>query len=209
MALLKGLTMDISILKSLTSALLLAASINLCADSTADPNVPSDFLEKNYTKISPQEIQGNAVKMVGTDWMIVSAGNEKKFNGMTAGWGGFGVWGKPVAFILIHDTRHTLQFLEQEETFTLSFFDEKYRPALKIFGTKSGRDTDKTKEAGLTAMSTHPGMAYTEAKLVLVCKKIYADTVKGEFKFPPNKEKAEHTHKLYFGEIISVWQKKN
>ena len=35
---------------------------------------------------------------------------------------------------------NTYQFLQREESFTLSFFTEEYRGALRICGTKSGRD---------------------------------------------------------------------
>ena len=57
-----------------------------------------NIFSENYTKISPQDIPENVVKLIGTEWMIISAGNEEKFNGMTACWGGLGVWNGPVAF---------------------------------------------------------------------------------------------------------------
>ena len=183
------------------SALFALSALPLLADSAVAPNTPPDALTANFKKITPQEIQGNLIKMVGSDWMLISAGDEGKYNGMTASWGGFGVWNKPVAFILVHTDRHTYEFLEREEYFTLSFFDEKYRPALKLFGSKSGRDIDKAKEAGLTGISTKPGVAYSEAKLIVVCKKTFSEmTTKTE---PPK------GHKLYFGEIVDVWQRKN
>jgi flavin reductase (DIM6/NTAB) family NADH-FMN oxidoreductase RutF len=138
--------------------------------------------------------------MISSEWMLITAGNEQCFNGMTASWGGIGYWNKPMAFILVHTDRNTFKFVEKEEYFTLSFFDEKYRPALKLFGTKSGRDMDKTKAAGLTGINTNPGIAYAEAKLIIVCKKGFSTmTTKND---PPK------GHKLYFGEIIAVWERK-
>ncbi len=182
------------------SGVLAAFAFSAIADSAVDPSAAPDALASNFKKISPQEIQGNFIKMVGSEWMLVSAGTEANYNGMTASWGGFGVWNKPVAFILVHTERHTYEFLEREDYFTLSFFDEKYRPALKLYGSKSGRDIDKAKEAGLTGIPTKPGVAYAEAKLIVVCKKIFSDmTTKND---PPK------GHKLYFGEIVAVWQRK-
>jgi len=182
------------------AAFLGAIPMKLIGDSAVDPATPVDALAKSFVKITPQEIPGNVIKSVGNEWMLISAGNEKGYNGMTASWGGLGVWNKPVAFILVHTDRHTYEFIEKEEYFTLSFFDEKYKPALKLFGTKSGRDMDKAKEAGLTGISTSPGVAYAEAKLIIVCKKGFSTmTTKND---PPK------GHKLYFGEIVAVWQKK-
>jgi len=187
---------NISVL--LASAVVLVSTLNGFADSAIDPKSPPYDLTANFKKISPDEIQGNIIKMISSDWMLITAGGEKKFNGMTAAWGGIGNWSKPVAFILVRNDRHTYKFLEQEEYFTLSFFDEKYRPALKLFGTKSGRDIDKAKEAGLTGISTTPGIAYAEAKLIIVCKKGFSTMT----------TQKDPGHKLYFGEIIAVWQKK-
>lgn len=189
-------------LKTLTAfvaaALLAGMSSMVLADSAAAPKAPAGPAEAGFKKITPQEIQGNVFKMVGNDWMLISAGDAGSFNGMTASWGGFGVWGKPVAFILVRNDRHTYGFLEKEAYFTLSFFDDaKYRPALQLFGTKSGRDMDKTKAAGLTALPTQPGMAYAEARLIVVCKKTFSDMT----------VKSGTGHKLYFGEIVAVWRK--
>ncbi len=47
---------------------------------------------------------------------------------------------------------------------------------MTILGTKSGRDTDKIEESGLTPVSLPSGaVAYTEAHTIIECKKIYED----------------------------------
>ncbi|MBP7867894.1 MAG: flavin reductase [Acidobacteria bacterium] len=132
--------------------------------------------------------------------MLITAGTPEKFNSMTASWGGYGVWKNPVAFILVHPDRYTFQFLEKEEHFTLSFFDPaKYRdPLLRIFGRKSGRDTDKVRESGFHPLFTNPGMAYTEARMIIICKKKFSAPTRAE----------GNAHKLYLGEIVSVWVRK-
>lgn len=196
----------------LGSLLLLTINIARAEDKTIDvaPAVPPEALTSQYRQITPREISENVFKLVGGDWMLITAGTEEKFNGMTASWGGFGVWNKPVAFILVHRDRYTYEFLEREGYFTLSFFEEKYRTQLKMFGTKSGRNVDKVKEAGFTPLSMKPGMAYVEARMIVVCKKIYAERTKAESWVPAKASPTdpEKVHKLYFGEIISVWIKK-
>lgn len=173
--------------------------------------LPPKEVTDRFKSIFPGEIGDNTFKLVGRDWMIISAGDESKFNGMTASWGGFGVWRHPVAFILVYNTRYTYEFLEKESYFTLSFFEEKYRPQLKLFGSKSGRDIDKVKAAGLTPLSLKPGMAYAEARMIVQCKKIYADRTRAECWFPPKGETSrpeDGAHKLYFGEIVGIWVRK-
>lgn len=178
--------------------------------ATILPPPPKEVTDR-YRQIKPEEITDNPFKLIGQDWMIISAGTEEKFNGMTASWGGFGVWRHPVAFILVYNTRYTYEFLEREEYFTLSFFEEKYRSKLKLFGTKSGRDVDKIKAAGFTPLAMKPGMAYAEARMIIQCKKIYADRTRAELWFPPKATSSspeDGAHKLYFGEVVGVWMKK-
>ena len=65
---------------------------------------------------------------------------------MTASWGGLGhMYNKPVAFCFINPTRYTYQLMENNDTYTLSFYTETYRDILNYCGTNSGRDKDKVK----------------------------------------------------------------
>ena len=93
---------------------------------------------------------------------------------MTASWGGLGViWGKPSATAYIRQSRYTKEFVDREELFTLSVFDESFRPALNLCGKVSGRDQDKIREAGLTPMEVDGTTAFEEAKMIFVCRKQY------------------------------------
>ena len=93
----------------------------------------------------------DALNLIGKQWMLVTAGTSEKFNTMTASWGGLGwLWNKPVAFVFIRPERYTHGFIEASDCMTLSFYGEEYREALKICGTKSGRDIDKVAATGLT-----------------------------------------------------------
>ncbi len=113
--------------------------------------------------------------LIGKQWMLITAGDTSKYNTMTASWGGFGhLWGKDVAFIFVRPERYTHEFIEANDYLTLSFFDEKYRQALQICGTKSGRDGDKVKEAGLTPIALESNTTtFDEARMVLNCRKLF------------------------------------
>ncbi len=92
-----------------------------------------------FTEIKPENIKENIFDMVGRQWMLVTAGNRDKFNTMTASWGGAGIlWNKPVVFSFIRPQRYTFEFMEKNDCYTLSFYDESYRDALKICGSRSG-----------------------------------------------------------------------
>ena len=163
-----------------------------------------------FKEINPKEIVESPFKLIGDDWALVTAGDREKFNTMTISWGGVGImWGKPVVFTFIRPQRYTFAFMENGDRYTMSFFDEKYRDALKFCGSKSGKDYDKVKETGLTPAFTENGSVYfEEAKLVLVCKKMAKskfdpkefidDTV--EDKWYPEKD----FHYIYFAEIEKV-----
>ena len=166
----------------------------------------------NFKTIDPSAIADNAFKLIGKDWALVTSGSRESFNTMTVSWGGVGImWNKPVTFTFIRPQRYTFGFLEKNGFFTMSFFDESYRKALQICGTKSGRDTDKVAETGLTPAFTDNGVPYfEEARLVLVCKKLYAqdlnedsiveEAVKGNYN-------GSDYHRMYVSEIVSVLKK--
>ena len=154
----------------------------------------------------------NVIQLIGKEWMLVTAGNENSFNTMTASWGGMGyIWERPSTFIFIRDTRYTYQFLQQHESFTLSFFNEKYRNALRICGTMSGRNTDKVKEAGLTSLETPLGlMSFEEARMIIECKKMFVQELDYANLTEPYKSKIMEEayknepskHQMFISEII-------
>ncbi|CDD49943.1 putative uncharacterized protein [Bacteroides sp. CAG:875] len=130
-------------------------------------------------KISVSELKDNMFDAIGKEWMLVTAGTPEKFNMMTASWGGTGIlWGKSVAFIFIRPERYTYEFIEKGDTLTLSFLGEAHRDIHKICGSQSGRDIDKVAASGLKPYVTENGnIAYEQARLILECKKLYADFI--------------------------------
>ncbi len=165
-----------------------------------------------FHEIPPSRIQGDPFTLIGKDWMLVTAGNEKKHNTMTASWGGVGIlWGKPVSTVYIRPQRYTLGFIEENEYYSLSFFDEEYRAALNFCGSKSGRDYDKDKETGLTPLFDREAPYYQQAKLVLICRKLYRQDMTAEAfldkdvyqkNYPQN-----DLHRMFIGEIVTVLER--
>ena len=92
--------------------------------------------------------------------------------------------------------------------FTLSFYGEEHRKALNICGSKSGRDCDKEKEAGLTPYYTDGTTAFEEADMIFVCRKMYSQPMGPEYftadwideKWYPAKD----YHVMYMAEIVKV-----
>ncbi len=104
----------------------------------------------SFQEINVREFSMKPFKMIGDQWMLVTAGDQIKYNTMTASWGGIGVmWGKNVAVTVIRPQRYTKEFVESHDCFTLSFYPEEYKKALSLCGSKSGREIDKAEETGL------------------------------------------------------------
>lgn len=145
-------------------------------------------------------------------WMLVTSGNFAKsdFNTMTVAWGSIGVmWNKPFVQAVVRPTRFTFDFTEKYDSFTLTAFPEKYKEALTLLGTKSGRDCDKIEESGLTPIGSEfvssPG--FEEAELIIECKKMYWDDFKPENFLIPDIEKCypeKDYHRIYFGDIVNI-----
>jgi flavin reductase (DIM6/NTAB) family NADH-FMN oxidoreductase RutF len=166
---------------------------------------------KDRTEIQPEKIRDNVFKLIGKDWMLITAGTLDGFNTMTASWGGMGVlWDKKVCFTVVRPTRYTFSFLEENDTYTLSFFPSRYRKALMLCGTKSGREIDKVRESGLTPVFNGDAVFFEEARLVLECRRLYfQDIIPGNFqdtgieRFYPDKD----YHRMYVGEVVRCFQR--
>lgn len=162
-----------------------------------------------FKEISAEELQFNPFTKIGKEWMLVTAGDENRHNTMTASWGGVGVmWGKNVVSVYIRPQRYTKEFVDTNDTFTLSFYDEAWKKALGICGSKSGRDCDKEAEEGLTPYYIDGTTAFAEADMILVCKKQYHQDMAAEhFDVKENDEKwypEKDYHTMYMAEIVKV-----
>jgi len=162
-----------------------------------------------FKEIGIETLQCNPFTMIGEEWMLISAGNQKKFNTMTASWGSLGqMWGQHSVTVYIRPQRYTREFVDAAKLFTLSFFPPEYRKALELCGAKSGRDTDKVAEAGLTPHFTEGTVAFEQATLILICKKLYHLPFSGEGFISPEMVKEFYQEKdfhiMYIGAVLKA-----
>lgn len=163
----------------------------------------------DFKEIKVADLQFNPFYKIGNEWMLITAGGKEKFNTMTASWGGVGVlWSENVVTTYIRPGRYTKEFVDANDTFTISFFGPEYRNALNICGSVSGRDEDKVTKAGLTPYSIDGTVAFEEASMILVCKKMYQDTIKPEkFDSAENIERwypEKDYHTMYISKVLKV-----
>ncbi len=165
-----------------------------------------------FNEINAELLEQNPFKLIGKDWMLITAAQDGKVNTMTASWGGLGtIWGKNVAFIFIRPQRYTKQFIDNSDSLSLTFFDRSFRKTLSYLGTKSGKDEDKIKNSNLTLLYSDKIPYFEEAKIAVFCKKLYAQELKPEFfieqelnqNFYPDAD----YHTLYIVEITKIFIK--
>lgn len=166
----------------------------------------------DFKTITPENLE-NAFRLIGKDWMLITAKGEDEngkqvVNTMTASWGGVGVlWNKPVAFCFIRPQRYTHTLTEQSDHFSLSFFSEEYRSALRLCGTKSGREIDKFEATGLTPAMIGDTPYVKQARIIVLCRKLYADTLRADSFLDPallQNYKDGDFHTVYVAEIEKI-----
>ena len=165
-------------------------------------------------KVDSKDFMLNPFERIGRDWMLVTAGNEEGVNTLTACWGGVGnLWHKDAAFIFIRPSRYTYEFIEKNQTFSLSFFGKEYKKKLGYLGSHSGRDEDKIGKMDLHIGFIQDTPYFQEANLVLICRKMYHLDFEGN-RIPDNEIRRFYTgedsgdfHRFYAGEVIGIYQK--
>ena len=150
--------------------------------------------------------------------ILLTTRAEDKVNTMTIGWGKIGIeWNKPVFIAYVRETRYTKELLERSGEFTVNIpygaFDSKI---LGYCGTKSGRDTDKIRDLGLTMVDSEvvkaPGIR--QLPLTLECRVIYQQkqdlqrlpqTILDRFYPVVGAEEFRDYHIAYYGEIVNAY----
>lgn len=159
-----------------------------------------------------KEIKTNPFTIFNKEWALLTSGPINKHNSMTISWGEMGtLWNKNVVTVYVKPCRYTYQFMEDNDLFVVSFFDESYKNALSIMGFKSGRDVNKDELSKLTPMEYKGVTIYQEASLILICKKIYfndllIENIPGEA-IEQHYQK-EKPHRMYIGEVVEIINKK-
>lgn len=125
-----------------------------------------------FTEIDPKELNEAPFKLFDDEWALLTAGSCDNCNTMTVSWGAAGtLWGGPAVTAYVRQTRYTKEFIDGNDSFTLSFFGDDCKKALALCGKVSGRDCDKIAEAGLTVTDFDGAAGFEEARLVLKCSK--------------------------------------
>lgn len=169
-------------------------------------------------EVNIKEIKINPFSLIGDQWMLLTSGNkETGFNSMTIAWGQFGsIWSRPnktghlpTVVVYVRPQRYTREFIDRNDIFTVSSFDEKYKKDLAYLGSHSGRDEDKIKKVGFTPVFVDNTTLYKEASLTFVCKKIYQQTLKEECfqeeELISRNYPLKDFHDMYIGEIIKTY----
>jgi len=164
-------------------------------------------------KIDVKELQINPMTMIGNEWMLLTAGTkESGYNAMTCSWGHLGsIWGAggggPTAICYVRPQRYTKEYIDREELYTLSFFEDR-KTELGYLGSHSGRDEDKVAKVGFTPAFGNGYTYFEEAKLVLVCRKLYRAPIKEEYFLQRSVLEKNYPlrdfHDMYIGEIVEV-----
>ena len=162
-----------------------------------------------FKEIKATDIKENIVDLLKNNWGLVTAGDREKYNMMTVSWGAMGeLWGKDSVTVYIRPQRYTEEFMNAFDHFTLSFFSlDKKQAVHGICGSKSGRDINKTEACGLTPNFDEAAPYFEEAKLVLECKKMYAQSLNAESitdRESVDKWYDNDFHKMYISEITKV-----
>ena len=183
------------------------------------------MLMMTVTPVSAQEENGfkkinvtEDFKDNGFQWFrdaqLLASGDKTKSNAMTIGWGGIGtLWGRTAMTVYVAEKRYTKSFMDKYEYFTVMSFDVKDSKVLNYMGTKSGRDGNKAAALGLhTAYTANGTPYYTEATMVIECKKMYAAPIDSQYfksDIPKDKYRVAPAgiHTMYIGEVVNAWSK--
>ena len=161
---------------------------------------------------------GKAVKngvLLTTQW-------NDRANSMTISWGQVGIeWNRPIFTVYVRGSRYTHEMLLHNGEFTINISPERnVKRILDFCGTRSGRDTDKISELGLTLVEVEkvsvPGIA--ELPITLECRVIYRQMQDWEAipdyileKFYPSLLSGNSPlpvrdiHTMFYGEVVDAY----
>ena len=172
------------------------------------------------TIIRLQDYAGYIINALGKNGVLLTTAADGKVNSMTIGWGTLGInWSTPVFTVYVRKSRFTKELLDKNPEFTINVpAKDPVKKILALCGTKSGRDVDKIKEAGLTLVEPErvnvPGIK--ELPLTIECRVIYRQEQDIAFLDEELSEKCyplietpdgpvRDTHITYYGEIQTAY----
>ena len=186
--------------------------------TTKPINIEEMNFDQLFKQISPEEISDSVFTLVGKDFFAITAGKEDHYNSMTGSGGGMGMlFKKPTTWCVLRADRYTLELIQKEQSYTMSYFPNEHKERMLFLGSQSGRDSKKMKEVELTRVQTPSGdMSFKEARLILECKLTQITTPNpNDFCTQEAKDYINEAYKdatdyrkYVFGEITHIWVKK-
>ena len=154
--------------------------------------------------------------------VLLTTKHDGRVNSMTISWGKIGIeWNRLIFLAYVRTSRYTYKMLEGNPEFTVNFpLNTKAGRILGYCGTKSGRDTDKIADMGLTLVNGKeidvPGIK--ELPLTLECKVIYkqaqdpkviSEELRNSF-YPEDVSSDEQKaladyHTMFYGEVMQAY----
>jgi len=142
-----------------------------------------------YESLEPSK----ALSRLSHPVVIVTARTDDKMNGMTAAWASQISIEPPIMCVSISPLRYTWELLKEAENFGISVLGEGQERIAEVFGTTSGRNSDKFKVLGM-----EPFFGYGDVPLIpgsiaaFVCRK--------------KDEVEQGDHFAVFGEVVEAWE---
>ena len=131
-----------------------------------------------------------------------------KTNTMTVGWGFVGfMWNRPYFITVVRPQRYTTELLKTADSFTISVPFGSMLEELKICGSKSGRDIDKSGIVKFMPSKKVESPIVDGCDVYYECKIKYAEKLDGEA-LPEDVKNTFYKgdfHDVYFGEIVDCY----
>ncbi len=163
-------------------------------------------------KVGTYDLVPRTMATLSSHGALLIAGAEI-VNPMTIGWGQIGIaWGKPVFLIMVRQSRYTHELLDQANDFSVNLPPESMQDVCMLCGSKSGRNTDKVEEAGLTVQ---PGRSL-DVPTLLECPIHYECQIVHQSEMDPDNladnvrqtnYRSDDYHTIYWGEIVGVYKR--
>lgn len=169
-------------------------------------------------KIDVFDYAGHICKAMKPGILLTTKAGDQ-VNTMTIGWGTLGIqWNRPIFIAYVRETRYTKELLEKSGEFTVNIpWGEVDTRILSYCGTKSGRDTDKIQDLGLTLVDSDivqvPGIL--QLPITLECRVVYQqkqdlsklpqDIIQRFYPEIDNHGFRDY-HIAYYGEIVNAYK---
>lgn len=153
-----------------------------------------------------------AFENLSTNGAFLTTTNGIETNLMTISWGFVGfAWHRPVFITMIRPNRHTREIIKGADSFTISIpYTDEFKEALKICGTKSGRDFNKIDLVKIDLVNSKNVQSPIVANCngYFECKIIHIEKLNSELmplEFVKSFYSTGDYHDLFFGEIVDFY----